>query len=537
MTHLKYIFLTTLFLISGTSLFAQDDLPSEEVEVIKDFEARLEDSEKINVLPSLPELDSTSRSLTYQVLANSLPLEYSPPKIRPLAMRGDKVPPAYNAYLKLGYGLPTTPYAELAYNNSKEKTYDVGGHLKYLSTNRTALKNQRYKDISGSLYGNYFWDQGFAVSADMSYRLDEVHFYGYDHDVDDYSREEAQQQFKTFKAKARFFNGERTQGDINYGLETEFIGFSDNFASKETSVNVQADATKWFNENHPLTIILNSDFTTFKDTATQNLHNFSLKPSFTYHGEIFKVKVGVNLTSHKDNFILFPDAEVAVNVVGNKLMVFAGAEGGLYKNNFKNLSDYNPFITSRLQIGNTNYNHYYGGVKGNLSVVDYKIRAGYKKAKNMAMFLTDAVDTVRLGVLYDTVSVFNIEGTLEAEPMKNLSVMLTLSQSFFDPNNQEEAWHLPAFETNLSVRYLTLKDKLTLKGELFAQNGVNYVDLQGTQDNLNGLFDFNLGGEYQVTKNFSVFFDANNLLNNKRERWFRYPTYGINILGGLTARF
>ena len=536
MTYLKYIFLSALFLTGASNLLAQD-LPSEEVEVIKDFEARLEDSEKINVLPELPELDSTSRSLTYQVLANSLPLEYLPPKIRPLAMRGDKVPPAYNAYLKLGYGLPTTPYAELAYNNSKEKTYDIGGHLKYLSTNRTALKNQRYRDISGSLYGNYFWDQGFAISGDMSYRLDEVHFYGYDHDVHDFSREEAQQQFKTFDAKARFFNGERTQGDINYGLSAQFISLNDNFASKENSVNVQADATKWFNENHPLTVILNTDFTSFKDTATQTLNNFSLKPSFTYHGEIFKVKVGVNLTSHKDNFILFPDAEVAVNVVGNKLMAFAGAEGGLYKNNFKNLSDYNPFIVSRLQIGNTDYNHFYGGVKGNLSIVDYKIRAGYKKANNMALFLTDPMDTVRLNVLYDTVSVFNIEGTLEAQPMKNLSLIWTLSQSFFDLSNEEEAWHLPAFETNLSVRYLTLKDKLTLKGELFAENGVNFRTIQGSTGKLNGLFDFNLGAEYQVTKNFSLFFDANNLLNNERERWFRYPIYGINILGGLTARF
>jgi hypothetical protein len=46
-----------------------------------------------------------------------------------------------------------------------------------------------------------------------------------------------------------------------------------------------------------------------------------------------------------------------------------------------------------------------------------------------------------------------------------------------------------------------------------------------------------LGGELFFSKNVGVFFDANNLLNLKRERWYNYPTFGLNILGGITARF
>jgi hypothetical protein len=31
--------------------------------------------------------------------------------------------------------------------------------------------------------------------------------------------------------------------------------------------------------------------------------------------------------------------------------------------------------------------------------------------------------------------------------------------------------------------------------------------------------------------------DVNNLLNQKRQRWENYPTFGMNILGGISARF
>ena len=63
------------------------------------------------------------------------------------------------------------------------------------------------------------------------------------------------------------------------------------------------------------------------------------------------------------------------------------------------------------------------------------------------------------------------------------------------------------------------------------------INDDGEADNLNGLFDLSLGAEYQATENIGIFFQLNNLANNRRQRWANYPTYGINILGGITARF
>ena len=103
-----------IFLMIGSFAFAQPTLPDEEIDVIKDFEASLEESKKINVTPELPALDTTSRQLTYALPSKSIQIQYLPPRIRPLAIKKDKVDPSYNGFIKLGYGTPNRPFAELS---------------------------------------------------------------------------------------------------------------------------------------------------------------------------------------------------------------------------------------------------------------------------------------------------------------------------------------------------------------------------------------------------------------------------------------
>ncbi|WP_341843524.1 hypothetical protein [Chitinophaga caseinilytica] len=49
--------------------------------------------------------------------------------------------------------------------------------------------------------------------------------------------------------------------------------------------------------------------------------------------------------------------------------------------------------------------------------------------------------------------------------------------------------------------------------------------------------DLNAGAEYNVTKNFNLWFNVNNMFSSKYERWHGYPSYGLNVLGGVTVKF
>ncbi len=541
MKLIKNIICVFILSVLSFTVYAQpgEELPSEEVEIIKDFEAALEESNRLEVKPELPPLDTNSRKLIYTIPSKSLQVEYLPPKIRPIAMKRDAIPPIYKGFVKLGYGIPSSPYAEASYHTSDPDKYEVGLNFKHHSANFRDIENQRFSRTNAGVDGTYFHEEGFAINGNIGFDANQVHFYGYDQEEQtNVSREQVQQQFNTFTLGGQLFNGERTQGDLSYYAGFDFYSLQDNFASGETNLDIDLGLTKWFNEQHELTVRITTDFTTFEDTAKQNLNNFYLNPTFTFHGDFFKIKVGGNLTSNDDKFTVFPDAEASVNVVGNKLSVFAGARGDLHKNTFKNLSDYNPFIVSRgFDIRNSSYYDFYGGIRGNLAVLDYQGQIGFKRVDDMATFLGDPIDTLRFDVLYDTTDIFYIKGTINAYPVKGLEVIGTIGSNVYSLNNFEKAWHLPAFEVNVGLNYTTMEDKLRLKAELFIENGVPYINDAGETDNLNGLFDLSFGADYRLSDNFGIFFQLNNLANNKRQRWANYPTYGINILGGLTARF
>jgi len=514
-------------------------LNEEEVEVIKEFEARLIDSEKLLIPPTLPPLDTTTKRLIYNVPTKTISVDYLAPKIRPLAMKRKELPPNYNGYVKLGYGFPSSPYGEVLYKKVVDKKYDYGVRLKHHSASYNRdFQNQRFMENDFGVHGTYYTPQGIGIGANIDYKIDQIHYFGYDDMFVTLDREQLRQRFNTFSFGAKAFNGERTVGDFNYGAEVDFYTINDNFASKENGTLLKFHLTKWFADTHPIKLVLGTDFTRFQDTSVQKLNNFYLQPSFTFHGDAFMVQAGINLVNHNDNYNLFPMIEASANIIGNQLAVYAGWKGDLQKNSFKSLTDYNPYLNTRTFIRNTRYNHYYGGLKGNVSSFNYQVQAGFKKADDLALFLTNYADVrQRFDVVYDTVNIFSIEGTVSARPIDNLEITATLASNVYDPKNQDKAWHLPVFETNISASYLMLEDKLKVRGEFYLENGVPYISEIDLQENLNGLFDINVGAEYAVTKNIGVFLDINNIASNKRQRWNQFPTYGLNLLGGITAKF
>ena len=550
MNLFKNIFSLVFVLLVGQNLAAQGGgLEAGEVEVIKEFEARLADTEKLKLLPGLPQLDTTSRRLNYNVPLQTIPVDYPDPSLRPIAVRKDKVDKGYKGFAKLGFGFPTSPYAELGYNfGGEKKDYNLGVHLFHQSAKSNDIEFQQYALTDVQLNGAYYLEEGgMAIGGKLGYTVDQVHYFGYDSlaggvmDTDtSLTIEQVRQRFNTLSGGIRLFNGERNDMDISYDAGISFYNLTDNFAASEFGFDLDVSGTKWFNEKHPLTVKIRTDFSTYEDSVKQKLNNFYLQPNFTYHGDKFRVKMGVNLISFDDNFDILPDLEASYSVLGARLAAFGGWRGDYVKNNMKTQSDYNPYISTFgvLDVRNTVVNHFYGGVRGNLGVIEYNGQIGYKKANDLALYQTDSTDVLRrFQTVYDTANIFNIEGVITARPFKDFELVASLTQNVYDLNTEEKAWHLPNTIINIGASYLTLADKMKVRADLFIENGVPYLNDKGEADNLNGLFDLSLGAEYQFSKNIGAFLNVNNLAGNKRQRWNNYQTFGINFLGGITARF
>jgi hypothetical protein len=549
--------ITAISFLALTLQAQPGNLPSEKVEVIKIFEAQLAESEKVNLNPQLPPVDTSLSRQFYEVPAREFYVDYPPPRIRPISYKtGEEVPDAYKAYAKLGGGLPASIFAEGAYNTvvkrSDKSSYDVGlnilHHSADFSTNE--IENQSFGLTKAEAEGTYYFEQGFAVGTNLGYTSDRVQYYGYS--LDPFNTEQGvpaeavKQLFSTFDFGTRIFNGVRTAGDVNYNADLDFYRLTDNFAAGETGLKLDLNGTKWIAEKHSFDLDLTTDFTWYNDTMLvgQTLHNFTLAPAFTYHGRAFKLKAGGKLISSNDEFFPFPDLELVINLTGNELALFAGVTGGLQKNTFRSLSDYNPYIHTRFPdntLRNTRFFKGYAGVRGNLKLFEYTAEASFKPANDVALykFRFDNDLIYDFDVVYDDIDIANISGSIKAIPIKGLELTGTLSQSFYSPKNEDKAWHLPSLEVNFKALYTTNDGKLRANAQVFLENGVwtNISKVPGKYKSLNSLTDLSIGAEYWFVKNFAAFIDLNNLLNNERQRWYYYPTYGTNVLGGITMRF
>ncbi len=529
-------FLGVIFLVS---LPAQE-LPSEKVEVVKNFEARLADANKLRLDPEAEAKEVSDRKFSYEVEEKILPIEYLPVDIRPASIRSEDMPDVYNGFVKAGFGYPLSPYLDAGYRLGRSDGSNVLARFTHHSANNNNIENQRFSINDFLVEGTLLTDYGFAVDGVLDVDLDRHYFYGYDQSdtTVTFDKNDVVNKINIFEIGGRIYNATETTSTLNYWAEFKAYLLANNFATRETDLTIDVGLTKWFGDN-PLTVELGSDLTRLKDTVVQTLNNFYINPSFSFGTRDLRIKFGASLATSMEEFHFFPDVEVLYNLLGNNLTIFAGADGGLRKNSFRALTDYNPFLDPHLSdMRNSKYYDFYGGVKGIVSGLEYSLQGGYKPTSDLALFQTNLHEPwIRFDVLYDTVNIIYFKGSLKGQLFDNFHVSGSVVQNIYDTKTQEEAWYLPNLQVNAGVSYLTLSDQLRLKAEIYFTDAVAYQDDPEFGEAPNALFDVSLGADFFITENFGLFLHLNNLAANEYRRWYNYPTYGINVLAGITARF
>ena len=545
--HINHKLLFTAFAVFActTLAFAQKDKVTGTVDVYKDFDAHLLESNKINVMPSLPPLDTNIKKQDYIVPLHPLPLTYPTPKLRPIAMKAGKKEETYNGYVKAGMGTPKQFWGEAGYYFRSEDKFDGKAWFRHHSLNNTEnVENQRFFNNDFLLNGNIYPNENIGIEANIGYSYDRVHFYGYNIDTLSFSDERTRQDVKILDLGGRVYNSERNDADFSFYVAPKFYLLNDYYSNKENGFEFNLGGTKWF-DKHSLHLNIRADQTTFEDTAKQKLNNLYLQPSFTFHADILQIKVGGNFASNRDEFTIFPDAELTLRLIGNGVQIFGGAAGDLRKNTYRSMITYCPFINVRgengAQLLNTEYRNYYAGAKGDLGFLEYTGMFTYATANDLALYQTFFMPAglTTFQVVYDNATITNVQGIARLKLFKDLlAFSATVSQNLtFELDNQRKPWGLPKTEMNFYGTLALMENKLELRGGVYVAEGIWFQDIEGVARQGDALYDLSVGGNFRFTDNIGAFLDVNNLAHNKRERWYNYPTVGLNFIVGLTARF
>lgn len=532
-------FLTFLLCFSLTlTLNGQTALPTEKVDVIKDFEVRLKDSEKKEITPTLPPLDIATKTQYYNIQGKLAEIEYPGPSIRPLAVSKDKIPEGNNGYLKVGGSYPIGYMGEGEVTKNWDQAALQFGLHQFLLDNSKNNPSQKTGRTSVHLKGTYFGKKGSKVYTQGGYSSNLYHFYGYqflpEYDPSNIYEEDAiAQKFRKLSFSTFIENNAKNKLGLTYQGGLQLYRLKDNFLSRERNLKGDIAVQKWFGEKHDLSIKAGGLLTNYKDTITQKLSILEFSPSFTFRHRAFSLKGGASLFQDEKVTHIFPNIEVKGMIIPGILMVQAGIKGEIAQENMDSYTRYNPFTDMSLNIINAKQTQFYALVTGEINQIGYQAKINYLNTSALPLFVSKDELLPRFEVILDTTTVLSFEGNLNFPINEKFQVNTEVISRIFDTKNEEKAWHRPGFEFNTQLTYKSKNQKLTSSISAVAIGNIAY----SSTENLNPILEINIGGDYQITDHLRIFGQVNNLTNRTNERWLYYRRFGINPSAGLSLIF
>jgi len=304
----------------------------------------------------------------------------------------------------------------------------------------------------------------------------------------------------------------------------------------------------------------------FDTTLANNKYgfmNFGLTPTFVVLRDDLTVHLGakalyaMNTEASTGKFYLYPKVEASYRVSGETVIAYAGLDGDLKQNSYREFAAKNPFIQPYFNIAQTNkqYEGFFG-LKGKLSGnISYDFSASYQKEYDRAFYNTNAYLNL-LGfpptaenyeynnaftIAYDDMSTFRIGATLNFKFSKAFKLKASVNSYTYGLNTFEEAWNLPKITGAILADY-QISDKWSSGFDIFYTGArkdfvFNYISASKDIKNLKAFTDINARLNYNFNDRLGAYLKGNNLLGTSYQKWYNYPTQGIQIMAGIKYKF
>jgi hypothetical protein len=539
--HIHRVLAVTGAVMLAHQGYAQDkNLKEETIDIISNYRPKLRDAAKLNLTASLPAQDTTRPKYQYQVPALNLSFLYQPVPLKPLALGKDTLATLQNNFIKAGYGNLKTPLIQAGFGTGRQDKYNFGIYGNYTSS-KGNIKNQDYSTLNVLASGTYY-SPTLEINGSVGYDRNQLHYYGYDHTLYDYSKSDVKQAFNQFTAQVGVKNRPTNDWAFMFQPSAKFIYFSDAYGRKEPTVIFKAPISKQLFEDIYLRVEGLFDLSSFKqkDSAQFNNNVVAIHPALEIIKPRFVLHAGLNPTWTNGKFYLMPDIVNESHIIYKKVILSSGWISYINKNSYRNMTQQNPFFTAYGEgILNTRVEEKYTGIKGTLgSHFNYNTKFAAMTWYNMPLFVNDVIDGKTFFTKNETeLRAFNLHGEVGYIQEEKFQLRFTIDWFNYTKQKTEvKPWGLVPFQTDAFAQY-TLAKKLHLNANAFFL-GSSYFQLSnGDFQKTNKGWDLNAGASYDIGKNFNLWVNANNIFNTRYQRWYGYNTYGFNIVGGVMVKF
>ncbi len=532
----KYI-LFALLLLTGLSVDAQDTSRKKTINITSTFKPVLRTPYKISFNPSPATGDSTRPALQYSVPVQNLAFSFIAPPLRPLAFQDSLLAMERNkAYIKLGFGNFTTPYAKAAvgFGDGIKSNGSVEGDY---TSSKGKMPFQQFTKygIRGSAILNLNETNDLRLNAGLdgygTYR------YGFTPDSLKFPKDSLKLMYNDFTGGASLSNRRQTDAVIWYDPAIAFHFFGDNNSGKETQFNFDLPLEKNITDKIAVQVGVSGMLDKFNgDTSSFSNNLFivhaGIKTNIT---DNITLRAGVLPSWNNKVFKMLPDIEADFLLNGSSFVFQAGWKGYYKEQTYRSLVAFNPWIQQPASITNTRNSEIFGAIK---AVVDehfsFRVKAGYVAMANVPLFVNDFGDGKVYRVFNETkMNMVNLTGELSYIKGDKFQWYNSLALNTYGGLNlAPKAYGLLPYELKSSARAQVIKD-LYLKADLYNFAGTWYADKNnGTQKSGSG-FDLNAGAEFKLLSKMDLWLQFNNIFNQKYQRWNQYPVLGFQAVGGV----
>ncbi|RZJ69428.1 TonB-dependent receptor [Flavobacterium sp.] len=573
--------LVLLCIGTASTVFGQkknEDIGTEVVNVVKPYTPTISDAFKVKETPQLEDSVTTKKEIIkYNIFSFPVASTFTPSKGRAAAVDKTPRPRLFQNYATLGVGNYLNLIGELYVVQEVGDNGFVGGSFRHFSSRggiKEAVLDDKFSNTALDLtYGSNVDNLSFNIDAGYQHQIynwyglyvDEPFF-----DTNLFNSIDPQQTYHNAYVGGRlemtesFFKGATLKynrfWDAYDSAENRFI-FKPQFDFDIAETSVKTDL---------IVDYVGGEFDRpylggVTDASLKyGFANFGIHPSFVVNRDEWTVNIGaaafysMNTEQSEGKFFVYPEVTATFKVVGDLMVLYLGAEGGLDQNSYRDFTNVNPFVSPTLAIAPTNRQfEFYGGLKGKLAnSVSYNVRGFFKSEKDKAMFLLNRFPAAdgnpdlggyeygnSFGLVYDNVKTIGGYGEIIADFSKNVSLGLNATFQTYDTEFSEEAWNLPQVRVGANLD-VDITKKWYAGADVFyvgeRKDVLNFTEvLGGTTEiaTLKGYFDANAHVGYQHNERLSGFLKLNNIANQKYEKWLNTPVQGFQVMLGANYKF
>lgn len=536
---------------------------NEQVTIVSSYDPSINRAFKLNTAPDALIFNIEKPEFTYQALNIDQPTEITLNPIKPVVINADKRISVTKNSLRAGVGSLFSPYLDFFHSSGQKSSYRFDAHLYHLSTFRNIEHYSPSPETNTSVslnYKKFFSYHIFDIGFDYSLKTNR--YYGFK--PDDYpgwskNEDRLKQMYNLARLNFTLSSNYRNNKKLSNKINVEAYYYSDRFKTSETNAKLSFDIHKNFNVSDVLDyqeLGLSGKVSYFQNIdslLTTNNILASATPYFKGNYGMFNFYIGLNfnvLNTEATKFYFYPIIDINMNLVPDVLTVFGGIDGKVQKNSFLILSKLNPWVGSTIPLKWDRSFTFYGGIRGNIAQkVNFSTQVSLEKFNNMFFFVNVPDDTItgyvpgvpynKFDTWYDKGSKFTINGELTFAASDKVNILFGAKYNTYSLDSLDKPYQKPTSVVKFGISFIATK-KIRIWSDVYyygIRTALDLSALPSTEVDMDAFIDLNLGVDYRLTDQFSVFLSLTNLLNKQYQRYYNYPVQGIQIMGGLMYKF